>query len=474
MENPISPPEQLFRIAVTEADFDDMGQILKGMGYDFRVYNIQELGAPEVMKNVDILFINCKGPEPTWEAANRIREMVSSGGAIYVSCYAEKWLQFIWPEKMNFHGNGEIESKLLARVIDPGLQEFLGGVKELYLNMNTHWHGISKIKARDGVEAVREYMRGTRQGSFEEEPLLVSFPYDEGFVIFTTFHNSHQVNALEHRLLQYLVLRPIMAKQANESDTIIKRKAFRPTKELLGALSVGEQSPLYEFNVVRPVDLKFVFNWQGKAVARVMIYDPQGTVVYEQNVRKQPFEMDQQNARPGIWKFRLKIVDAPMANFPFVINVGVKDLVEQRLANPSFSQDSLPPDVIPAMSNAQSQAPSNLMMFSTDRSVTYEILEPLRRTVGKFDLGLGQPMAFGKREIPADIPGQADVDEKQLILQLNEPNVLLVKNIGQCPVAAMTYKGGGYNPKPLPPNISVEFQFPLIIKFGDNILIGLY
>ena len=317
-----------------------MGAILNSMGYPYRSLSINDLNNAQTMANIHILFINCAGPEPTWQAANNIRELVDNGGALYVSCYARKWIDMIFPDKMEFHSEGEIQSELHARVIDSGLREFLGGIRELYLNYNTHWAGISKIKVRDGPYAVKEYMRGKRQGWWEEEPLLISFQYGEGFVIFTTFHNSHQVNELEFRLLQYLVLKPLMARRSTESNTIMQQRSFTPTKEILGALSVGQSSPHYEFSNERIRDLKFIFNWEGRAVARLNIYAPDGSVILNQNARESPVSFDVEAAKPGVWKFQLSIVDAPFQNFPFVIHVGMKEILDLEMRKYASDNDT--------------------------------------------------------------------------------------------------------------------------------------
>jgi len=77
--------------------------------------------------------------------------------------------------------------------------------------------------------------------------------------------------------------------------------------------------------------LKFIFNWRGNATAKILIFDPTGRAVMEENVRTSPKEIDLMNCAPGQWSFKLKIVDAPLSNFPFTINVGFKNAVEKQL-----------------------------------------------------------------------------------------------------------------------------------------------
>ncbi len=144
-------------------------------------------------------------------------------------------------------------------------------------------------------------------------------------MIFTTFHNSKQVSELESKLLQYMVLRPLMESKTFESNTIIMENAFTPTKEVLGSLKAGEESQLYTFLTNREYDLKFIFNWKGKATTKATVIDPHGKVVVDANIRSLPKIFDISKAIVGKWSFKIKMVDAPLANFPFIINVGIKE-----------------------------------------------------------------------------------------------------------------------------------------------------
>ena len=367
--------DQVFKIACTPPDHemgDDVGAILKDMGLIFQEFETLELENPHLMRKIDLLFINCPGPEPTWQSANNVRELVDRGGALYISCYARKWIDFIFPGYIEFHSEGEIQKNLHAKVVDWQLKEFLGGIDELLLQYNTHWHGIKKITGNR--EQIKEYLRGKRQGWFEEEPLLVSFPYGQGFVIFTTFHNSRQVNALEHRLLEYLVLKPLMSNISQQSHTIMQRGEFKPLREYIGALSVSEESKLYEFYNNEFAELKFVFNWEGKATTRIWVHDPSNSKVLEQNVRKSPYELEVPNAQPGVWKFKMKIVDAPLKKFPYLIHVGKKDVVERQieLDEQTVMGGTNPPNSTPTqqkeLSQKKKQTSSGSMISNAERN----------------------------------------------------------------------------------------------------------
>jgi hypothetical protein len=474
-------PRNLFHIAVTEPDYDDMGAILTQMGFSYTIVDDVDLASPQEMRKLDILFINCQGYEPTWEAAKNVREMVDRGGALYVSCYARKWIDLIWPEYMEFHGNGEKQSELYCRVIDPGLQEFLG-VQELWLNYNTHWHGISKIKIRDGRNAVHEYLRGQRVGWYEEEPLLVSFPYGDGFVIFTTFHNSAQVSQLENLLLQYLVIKPLMARKAYESNTIILEKKFTPTKELVGMLSVGEESRFYQYYLDTPKDLKFVFNWQGKATGRITVFDPTGRPIFDQNVRTSPHEVDVTKAIPGTWMFKLKIVDAPLAKFPFTINVGIKDALSQEFEQKAAIArgEYRPAYAVPA-SQQPTQQPSIAKADEQSRkgeirNLTLKLLAPYEHVIGQFDISRGQKYSIGREELPENLHHLITVATQHIQIQLLDENQLIVRDVSpaQLETSATTFRSGQLEEqqfRKLTKNLPIAFKFPVLVLMGDEVIL---
>jgi hypothetical protein len=357
---------------------------------------------------------------------------------------------------MQFHADGEIQKKVHGRIINPGLQEFLGGLKEIDLHYDTHWHGIKKIKKRDGPDAVLEYMRGLRQGNPEDEALLVSFHYGEGFVIYTTFHNSKQISDIELRLLQYLVLRPLMESKTFESNTIIVQNAFTPTKEVVGSLQVGQESQIYTFPTNKECDLKFIFNWKGKATVKASIFDPTGKSIVDANIRTSPKIFDISKAMTGKWTFKLKIVDAPLTNFPFVINVGVKDALLKQLGDEEIPQSS---EITPEFDS---------------QLITMEILHPIRKIIGQIELKKGKKYEIGRNQIPQEIQERTSVSSHHVILQLIDENQVLIQDVSSYGTGAASFTQGSFETQPLIKDIPVAFSLPIILNFANVIIIHLF
>ncbi len=376
----------------------------------------------------------------------------------------------------------------------------------------------------------------------------MSFPYGEGFVIFTTFHNSRQVNALEHRLLEYLVLKPMMSRRATQSHTIMQRGKYKPMQEYIGALSVGQESKMYQFYNKESSDLKFVFNWEGNATSRVWIYNPANRRVIEENVRQSPYEFEINNAQPGTWQFKMQIVDAPLMKFPFVIHVGKKDIVERQLEmddrtviyrfgptdgehymkeetldgqiisdtpnSPSFPSPTQAPlenpfesepensfapkglrlespfeNIFDAQTREEKIKSSNLLKdceynpqynFRTGITVNLELLEPVRKSLGKYNLTFGKDIIISNQllipHLGESLGYEIGLDDGNASIKLLDEQRLLVTDISSYGISAATYYGGGYACNDLTKNIAVAFNFPVIIRMGKNknILIGFH
>jgi len=313
-------PERIFNIACTPPKYDDIGAVLKEMGYAYDEFKGEDLNNANKLKELEILFMNCGGtPDPNAKSKKNIKNFVASGGALYVSDWANKWIQALFPNIMKFHSSGSATT-VNSRVVDFDLSEFLG-TSEIDLKFDLgSWHGIKEIIKKD---TVREYLRGDREVD-SQEPLLVTFRFEEGLVIFTAFHNEKQVSELEHRLLEFLVIKPLMHKVDEQSKEILNKKQYKSKKGIVDALEIGEDSQLYKFKVREACDLEFIFNWKGEASAQVSIIDPDDETVCDESFNQIPFEFGVSQAKLGVWNFKIKFNKVPLKRFPFTINVGIK------------------------------------------------------------------------------------------------------------------------------------------------------
>jgi hypothetical protein len=458
-----------------------MGQIMDKMGYEYETYSLSDLENKSKFTKLDILFINCVSDDPTIESKKNIEEFVGNGGALYASCFADKWIDALFPEYVSLNNIGSSQDNLDARVVDPGLKDYLQE-KSIKLHYNTVWHGVTKIHKVDGSDAVKVYLRGTPKDKSNEEALLISFPYKKGFVIFTTFHNEKQVSKIEYKLLEYLVLKPLMHEKDTEAKTIMQTQQFRPTKDIVGALEVGEETGFYEFITDKIYDLKFVFNWQGNATVRITINDPAGNKIKDENVRQSPSEVDVQGAKAGKWTFKMKIIDAPLKKFPFTINVGLKDAVQRQMQaqNVALAQNRNTTN-----SNAPTNSPFNQppVVVSASKPVTpatptvrinFMLISPFQQALNPLNLSIGTPLILGRKDLPNNVPGKDNVSSKHIEVTLLKNDEIQITDLSSNGTAAQTYLGGPYQLTNLQKNIPTKLKLPLVVQLSNSIMLGLW
>jgi hypothetical protein len=84
----------------------------------------------------------------------------------------------------------------MATVLDPDLREQIGPTCQI--NFNTIYAPVKSVSGK-----CHTYLA---KGA---EPLLVSFPYGLGHVVYTSFHNGRQLSEQEQRLLSFIILKTI-------------------------------------------------------------------------------------------------------------------------------------------------------------------------------------------------------------------------------------------------------------------------
>ncbi len=164
---------------------------------------------PDVLAELDILFFDC-GLQADYLASSppaarqALRDFVSGGGSIYVSDWGYEILRWAFPDLLDFVGNddvsgaakvGALDLSLDALVVDAGLAQALGGDADVELVYNK---GSWVVLEPEQPEGVRTWVLGdvgvAGGGVIEDAPLLVSLPYGDGRIFFTTFHSGEQTS----------------------------------------------------------------------------------------------------------------------------------------------------------------------------------------------------------------------------------------------------------------------------------------
>lgn len=346
-EDGLTPRQRPLRLAVTEPEYDDMGKLLDtlGSGYRYTIIPYADLLESKRLSPYDVVFLTCGGVPHKWlgtrirgperrgmgvyrgrpeivDALNQsLREYVGHGGTLYVSDLHFELLSVAFPELLDLSkaGRGAVQT-LHAEVVEPGLRKWLGSPIELRFEMPA-WR-----PAAFAGPGVTTYVRGrytSIDGRTEVVPLLVSFPFKEGMVVFTSFHNEAQNSELELRLLRYLVFTTVVAAEEEKIKRALVQGGFSPQERgILRPLSEKEEvTEAYECS--RKAHLQFVLGFRDQGASlRLTIVGPDAR--RHERTDSKTFVVDVPNAAPGRWKYTITPIKVPYQNFPFTLTIGEK------------------------------------------------------------------------------------------------------------------------------------------------------
>jgi hypothetical protein len=219
---------------VSEPQHDDMGEILDTLGVRYR-----SLSAVDLRNKGDgVVLLNCANryQPPDAGLCSKIESFVRRGGSVIAS----DWACGVLSEISNAEFV-ELRSKQIpvrANIVDTELSELLGrsGV-ETQFHVGT-WYKPTKlpsssrvlIEAQDipdeinvgvleSVNPLSEVLGGSGpHGDSSNVPIAYRYPFGEGSIVYTAFHNHEQPSEVEKSLLQLLVMVPI----ADAADTSVR------------------------------------------------------------------------------------------------------------------------------------------------------------------------------------------------------------------------------------------------------------
>ena len=343
-EEPARPPRPL-RLAVTEPEYDDMGKLLEtlGTGYRYETIPLDDLLEADRLAAYDVVFLTCGAVPESWftrrlrpplgradgvfrprpEIVDAIRasfrRFVGRGGTLYASDWHFDLLALAFPELVDevAVARGR-EQSLEAEVVDPALARRLGPTIELRFEM-PFW----RPAAFAGPE-VTTYLRGTytkTDGPDATAPLLVAFPFQEGAVVFTSFHNEAQHTETELELLRHLVFTTVTAREEAKIKRTMVRGGVSPKQRSLLSVSSGAE-PLTETYTCGDAEaLQFVLGFQDQgARLRLTVVGPDGRK--REKTSTKTFTIDVPEAAAGDWQYTVTPLEVPYRNFPFTLTIG--------------------------------------------------------------------------------------------------------------------------------------------------------
>lgn len=336
------------RLAVTPPEYDDMGKLLSslGAGYPFVETPMESLLDAEALRGYDVVFLTCGGVPQEWlgervgdaqrgavgayrpqpkvvaRLKQALRDYVARGGTLYVSDWQFQLLDLAFPEFIDSaqRWKGDMQT-VRADVVDRGLARRLGSSIELRFERSA-WFPAAFRDAR-----VTNYLAGncrTLDGRQVRGSLLASFPFENGTVVYTSFHNETQNSQVEMELLRYLVFTAITAREDAHVQRTMVRGGFSPAQRNLLSASQDATPMQQEFVCRTRGPLRFVlgFEQQGARLGLAVV-GPDGAA-HEQSGER-TFAVEIPDAAVGVWRYTVTPEHVPFANFPFTLTIGEKD-----------------------------------------------------------------------------------------------------------------------------------------------------
>ena len=253
LEEPICIPP-VTRMAVVTGVWDTVEEVITNLGYTVRdtyqntnpvtsdpegsidLINGESanfwledfLADPLWLSEYEIIFLNCgaqydlinSGSAAAATAIANLQDFVSAGGSLYASDWAGEALFATFPDLIDFYGStstfspskvGKATSSQNAEILDTNMASALGRTQ---VNINfdlPQWVVLAKQSAQPTNMNV--YVRADAQVTTNifftttqaDTPVVVSFDYGAGKVLFTSAHNETQTSSDLMDILEYLV-----------------------------------------------------------------------------------------------------------------------------------------------------------------------------------------------------------------------------------------------------------------------------
>jgi|GEM_PF-3415426 len=253
------------RIAVVSGRYDLVCTVLARNGVAFSVLPVANFAARS--GNYDIIFVACNAhPAPA-----AVRQFVSRGGVLYVSDLSADMLAQAFTNHVRFALITRHDFN--AQIVNTGLAAQLGGASHM---------GVVGLWARIATRVPGNatiYLRHPANG----HPVAFSFPYGQGRVLFTSFHNSEQATATIDEFLRYVVLRLSHNSIVDNMNTLAAAYGYSFEGAVFGTLMPQESSNVFSHTPAIGNDFRLMLD-PSMGRFTIQLVDPLGRVFTNEGI----------------------------------------------------------------------------------------------------------------------------------------------------------------------------------------------
>lgn len=202
----LDPPKQKnieeLVLGVSKVGYDDVGAILRELRLPWSKVKNQEFRRTNRLRRFDVLFINCLSGGNACENSAALREFVANGGVLYASDCAYEHINEAFPNAIRFESNSSFNGSVRSRIEDENFIQLIG-TDRMNITFNSVCYYADEVEAEGG----KVFISG--EYGITEKPIVVGFPYEKGYVLFTAFHNYGGCSKEEKELLKYVLLQAV-------------------------------------------------------------------------------------------------------------------------------------------------------------------------------------------------------------------------------------------------------------------------
>lgn len=180
---------KFLQIAVFQGSWDKVEKILDKVGIPYQLFPNAKLETTDLSK-FNIVFINCNETNEakvSGTVKEKLKSFVGGGGALYVSDRALPYILATWPGQVSSQGNTGSSGTKKHTIFDFQLGSYLRGALTVPIIYDLGaWRKLSKDQPSTTLALLRDEKT--------QEPAIVTFAYQGGFVGYTTYHQGAQMN----------------------------------------------------------------------------------------------------------------------------------------------------------------------------------------------------------------------------------------------------------------------------------------